>query len=351
MADNDKIKLSICCGTYNRIQFLKLTLNRILKEFDGFPYEIVIADGGSTDGTLEFLNSLDAVRVVQAKLEGATQAYKTCFLAARGDYILPIHDHMMVFGEPIRQACQILDKNQQLGLTCQKTYHSHRADPFKTHGCLLPFISVAHVSIFRCSLVEYVDENFRDHYWDQSLVLHVLMNGGIVAFYNQISAVDIRFKYPDKIHDSRNRQTSQVDDDWFYKKWEKLITCLRDSLSPIDKFRMRIFNFLLIWYLRTLRNPFSTKFFSMMAKMGGGSNLTPHIPDPPAEAMLPELLPKLDRRHPLPILEKILEWIYSGCFPFTIEPRDVDSKLIFVQKFPENLVRQLQQPSTHKPGE
>ena len=47
--------ISVVLGTYNRLSFLKLTIESIRKELKEFAYEIFVVDGGSDDGTLEWL--------------------------------------------------------------------------------------------------------------------------------------------------------------------------------------------------------------------------------------------------------------------------------------------------------
>ena len=82
---NDKPKLSICICTYNRLAHLRLTIFRIIQELKGLAFEIVIIDGGSKDGTIEFLESnelkkkVNIVLIKQKKLIGATKSYVAGF--------------------------------------------------------------------------------------------------------------------------------------------------------------------------------------------------------------------------------------------------------------------------------
>jgi glycosyltransferase involved in cell wall biosynthesis len=60
--------LSVVLGSYNRLKFLKLTLASIREELSrcSFRSEIIIVDGGSTDGTLKWLmKQKDVMTIVQ----------------------------------------------------------------------------------------------------------------------------------------------------------------------------------------------------------------------------------------------------------------------------------------------
>lgn len=60
--------VTIVLGSYNRLRFLKLTIGSVRQELDrcSFPHEIVVVDGGSTDGTLKWLaNQKDIVSIIQ----------------------------------------------------------------------------------------------------------------------------------------------------------------------------------------------------------------------------------------------------------------------------------------------
>ena len=105
--------ISICIPTYNRLPLLKECLKSI---FDGFskkdyPYEVIIADGGSTDGTLEYLRKLDNITLIeQGELTGAIKADNICFKVAKGDFLLPYADDFRVNADVIIKACKLMEK-------------------------------------------------------------------------------------------------------------------------------------------------------------------------------------------------------------------------------------------------
>lgn len=82
--------ISVILGTFNRLAKLKRSLESIAKENQLLQnsVEVVVADGGSTDGTLEYLRSkpfgLDLKYIAEGSLHGVTRCYNRGFrLASR----------------------------------------------------------------------------------------------------------------------------------------------------------------------------------------------------------------------------------------------------------------------------
>src|SRR5256885_16152765 len=80
--NNNKITLLI--PTLNEIDGMKAVMPHVKKEW---VYEILVLDGGSTDGTVEYAKS-KGYRVVMQKSKGITNASREGIKAAKGDYIV-----------------------------------------------------------------------------------------------------------------------------------------------------------------------------------------------------------------------------------------------------------------------
>ena len=93
--DGETCKVSIVCHTYNHEKFIEQALRGFLSQLTGFPFEIIIHDDASTDGTASIVERYQAAypHIIRAVLQKENQ-YRLglrpqCFTfpLARGDYI------------------------------------------------------------------------------------------------------------------------------------------------------------------------------------------------------------------------------------------------------------------------
>ena len=109
------IKLSYVITTYNKLPYLKEVMRLLLlhKKEDE---EIVIADGGSTDGTVEFLNGLfkegKIDQFISEKDKGEAHGYNKTFLMAKGDLIKVITDDDVFNYEAIEKMKEFMLQNK-----------------------------------------------------------------------------------------------------------------------------------------------------------------------------------------------------------------------------------------------
>ena len=128
MSTQDFYELSVVTGTYNRISYLKKFVHSVRMSIGGmrFPYEIVIVDGGSTDGTIDWcLGQEDIVLIQQGKLLGAVKAFNEGAQKARGRYVVLANDDIEFIYETLLNAYRIISDNQQVGVGC---FYQNRND-------------------------------------------------------------------------------------------------------------------------------------------------------------------------------------------------------------------------------
>ena len=114
------MRLSVVLGTYNRLPLLKRCLQSIYDFCED--YEVIVVDGGSTDGTLDFLetNKLSGEghhiwSLQQGELLGAIKAFNAGFAVARGKYVLNFNDDAYLVNLGPMLACDVLDAAPNTG--------------------------------------------------------------------------------------------------------------------------------------------------------------------------------------------------------------------------------------------
>lgn len=114
--------ISLVSGTYNRIDLLKSMVQSFRDNLLlGIEYEIVLVDGGSTDGTIEWAKSqADVYLIEDGALLGAISAFTRGALAAQGKYVLLANDDVTLFPNSIFPAIVHLENNLTAGAVAFK---------------------------------------------------------------------------------------------------------------------------------------------------------------------------------------------------------------------------------------
>jgi GT2 family glycosyltransferase len=108
-------ELSIVTGTYNRFARLRGLVESVRKHVRR-RYEIVVADGGSTDGTREWLAvQPDVVLVGERCLLGAVNAYNKAFALTIGKYVAHLNDDCVLLDDTLDVACDMLEEDRSIG--------------------------------------------------------------------------------------------------------------------------------------------------------------------------------------------------------------------------------------------
>ncbi|HUU58273.1 MAG TPA: glycosyltransferase family 2 protein [Phycisphaerae bacterium] len=82
------LKISILMPSYNQAEFLRRAIDSVQSQRGPFELEHVVVDGGSTDGSVDILQSYgDAIRWVSEPDEGQSDALNKGFAMATGDVI------------------------------------------------------------------------------------------------------------------------------------------------------------------------------------------------------------------------------------------------------------------------
>jgi glycosyltransferase involved in cell wall biosynthesis len=109
--------LSLITGTYNRLTYLIKMVDTFRANIpNNFDYEIIVVDGGSTDGTIRWLNKQSDIKVINhGALLGAIRAFCDGGFAASGKYVLFANDDIEFLDGSIMPAILYLEENMTCG--------------------------------------------------------------------------------------------------------------------------------------------------------------------------------------------------------------------------------------------
>ena len=190
--------ISICVPTYNRLSYLKKCVDSILDKFKDYPYEVIIADGGSTDGTLEYLRNInhDNVTIIeQGSLIGEVKTLNICFKKSKGDYVYWCNDDMALFPEIFIKACKLMDKEKDIGIVAPKQQETRFGNLFGISWRPQYWLLISRTHIFRASVlreINYLDETFRHHSIDIQSFLDVMSLDCSTIFTRDLASIHWR---------------------------------------------------------------------------------------------------------------------------------------------------------------
>jgi len=118
--------ISVVLGSYNRLSYLKLTVESVRQELENIPHEIIIVDGGSDDGTLVWLlEQKDIITIVQhnrgewrgKKIERRSWGYfmNLAFKSAQGKYICMLSDDCLIVPGAITNGYNLFEQELSHG--------------------------------------------------------------------------------------------------------------------------------------------------------------------------------------------------------------------------------------------
>jgi glycosyltransferase involved in cell wall biosynthesis len=115
-----ELEISIVTGTYNRLKHLQNFVASVRKSIHlSVPYEIVIVDGGSTDGSIGWCERQRDIKLIQhGELLGAVKAFNDGARAAEGRYVIMANDDIEFVDYSIMAAYSFMQDNLHVGIGC-----------------------------------------------------------------------------------------------------------------------------------------------------------------------------------------------------------------------------------------
>lgn len=125
-------KVSVVIVTYNQVQYIEETINSVLRQNTGFPFEIIVADDGSNDGERDLLKTIQQKHPELLRLifnDKNMKVTRNCFngfMKARGEYIaLLAGDDIWIDNQKLSKQVHILDMDREISVVLtgyQKLY-------------------------------------------------------------------------------------------------------------------------------------------------------------------------------------------------------------------------------------
>ncbi len=167
---------SVLIPTYNRLPILEKCLNALEQQTFDLPYEVIVVDDGSTDGTVEFLqrhgDRYPHVRLFCQNHAGAAAARNLAIARAKGSTIVFIDSDLVVtpvFLAAHAAALQGRDRAFTYGRVIETNNFEHpTAEPYKLTDYSRAFFATGNVAIARHWLEKAgnFDTRFQQYGWE-----------------------------------------------------------------------------------------------------------------------------------------------------------------------------------------
>lgn len=226
--------ISIVLGSYNRCRFLKETIKSIRNNGIEVPYEIIVIDGGSKDGSINWLiKQLDIITIVQhnrVKVNGKLVMKRSwgyfmnlAFQMAKGKYVLMISDDCLLLPNAVMNGYNLfeneLKKGRKVGAVAFYWRNFPEQEKYNVGYTLGGKLFVNHGMYLRNALVDvsWIEEDYYRFYCaDGDLCLKMWQKG-----YEVIDSPDSYLEHTVHIAKKvRRSNTSEADVERYLDRWK-----------------------------------------------------------------------------------------------------------------------------------
>ena len=230
----DYPKISMVIGSFNRRKLLELCIEAVRKELAHESYEIIVVDGGSTDGTVEWLVAQkDIVSIIQhnrgewngKQITRKPWAYfmNLAFKAASGKYICMLSDDSLIVPGAIVNGVDLFDRKLEEGAMLAGVAFYFRDYPVRKQYAVAVNVGnlyVNHGLYLNAAMKEvgYCDENYHFYFADTDLCLK-MKAAGYTVIPSETSFVEHYFEATPEIRASNNDERKEHDRQRLITKW------------------------------------------------------------------------------------------------------------------------------------
>jgi GT2 family glycosyltransferase len=207
------VKLSVVVGTLNRRDQLRACVESVFAE-TSTGLRLYVTDAGSTDGTIEYLESVASDRLVpvlEGRRRGQAVAYNRVFASVETPYVCWLSDDNVVVNRGLDTAVRILDDHAGIGMVALKV--SDVKGPFVAAPYIggVSAIGILNVNqgVLRTALLNELggfSEAFQDYGIDPDLTARVLFSGHSVVYTREVAIHHYRNWSPDTSSEEHARK-------------------------------------------------------------------------------------------------------------------------------------------------
>ncbi len=223
--------VSVVVPSFNRFERLARCIDKILQNVT-HPSEVIVVDGGSTDGTREWLTGRADLRVIlEPRREGAVKAFNKGFKAATGYYVMWLNDDAFPLPGSVEAAVAMMERPDLADLGIVAFYHNWHSernvlDRVERDGeryeiCHVRGFPYANFGLIRRSLLAKIglaDERYYFFGFDPDLSLKVQLQEGL-----KVIGCRGAFIHHEEHHDERKHAdlaVGQKDNAALFAKWD-----------------------------------------------------------------------------------------------------------------------------------
>ena len=297
---------------------MRLTLSNVINQLLGnIPFEIVIADGGSNDGTIPFIKRFQQqnknIKLIEhGKLIGSSSAHHDCLKNSNGEYVVFLSDHTLILGQSFIESLELLNNNNEIFGVAQKLCIPRKQYPYAAtyHRKLMSIVPFETVIFRRKCIINAFDDNYKKHYWPLDLTMKCLADKGIIVHAKNYGAFHIDITENDDMHyDTIKNKYSKKDRLYFQDKWNWLTKFVKSEMSVISKVKYYLVNKIFWIFFRFINGRKFDIISSLLYKLGFGYKIPDLIPNNYQFELPNSIRDGLDLEIRFSAIERIVDWL------------------------------------------